>query len=143
MSEIAFCYILYNDRNAKTYNGYTVNIDRRIRQHNGLIKGGARFTTADSKKYGSEFWKYLLIIECDEWDKVKAQSVEWSVRYPNNKRPRPPQFSGADGRIIGLQYVFSNPKFANLTFRVKVCQEYFEFARTTLSQCSNANILNL
>ena len=33
------CYILYN-QNGLTYNGYTVNFKRRIRQHNGEIKGG-------------------------------------------------------------------------------------------------------
>ena len=27
-----YCYILYNDNNNKTYNGYTVNPTRRIRQ---------------------------------------------------------------------------------------------------------------
>ena len=28
-----FCYIIYS--NNRTYNGYTVNLQRRLRQHNG------------------------------------------------------------------------------------------------------------
>jgi predicted GIY-YIG superfamily endonuclease len=37
-----FCYLLQSGN--KTYIGYTVNLARRIRQHKGEIKGGAKYT---------------------------------------------------------------------------------------------------
>ena len=38
------CYILKADSYSKCYIGYTVNFDRRLRQHNREIKGGAKKT---------------------------------------------------------------------------------------------------
>ena len=39
------CYIIYNKN--KSYVGITNNLNKRIRQHNGMIKGGAKYTTSN------------------------------------------------------------------------------------------------
>ncbi len=39
-----YCYLLITDDSSATYVGATVNPDRRLRQHNKEIKGGARAT---------------------------------------------------------------------------------------------------
>jgi predicted GIY-YIG superfamily endonuclease len=114
-----YCYILYNDFNTSTYNGYTVNLERRLRQHNCEIKGGARFTTNQVKRYGPDFkWKYLTVITCDDpaFTKNVALSLEWSIRYPTNRRPRPRQYNSPQGRLESLECVFSNPKFCQYKF---------------------------
>ena len=41
-----YVYILYSVENERTYVGYTVNPVRRILQHNGVLKGGAKYTSA-------------------------------------------------------------------------------------------------
>jgi putative endonuclease len=43
---MTYCvYLLINTNNNKTYVGITNNINRRIRQHNKELVGGARYTT--------------------------------------------------------------------------------------------------
>lgn len=60
------CYILVKNVDHKTYNGYTNNPTRRLRQHNGLIQGGAKYTTRERKvdKGIKRRWEYLVIVEC-------------------------------------------------------------------------------
>ena len=102
-----YCYVIYNDQGL-TYNGYTVDPARRLRQHNKEIKGGAKYTSRHSG------WKYLYIVTSPQFTKNTALSFEWSVKYPNNKRPRPKQYSSVHGRLESLQLVLRNPKFAGL-----------------------------
>jgi predicted GIY-YIG superfamily endonuclease len=80
----------------RTYNGYTVDLRHRLRQHNGEIKGGA-FAT---KNRGP--WEFIAVMTCLEWTNVRAMKVEWLIRYPTRKKPRPTEFSGPQGRINGL-----------------------------------------
>ena len=40
------CYILTNASLTRTYAGSTCDITRRLRQHNGELKGGAKYTTS-------------------------------------------------------------------------------------------------
>jgi predicted GIY-YIG superfamily endonuclease len=39
-----YCYFLMDDSLRKSYIGYTINLDRRLRQHNGELVGGAKYT---------------------------------------------------------------------------------------------------
>lgn len=104
-----YCYILWHPETGSTYNGYTNNLLRRLRQHNGEISGGARST---SRREGG--WEYLFVITTEEWSYERALSLEWHIRYPNNKRPRPREFQGADGRLRGIRHVLENPKFGDI-----------------------------
>ena len=69
-------YILYNvNKPAISYNGITVDLNRRLRQHNNEIKGGARSTVANSPG-----WRYLAIITCPTFTKNTALSLEWHLQ---------------------------------------------------------------
>lgn len=116
-----YCYILYNDKTNETYNGYTNNLSRRIRQHNGEIKGGARYTTR--RPVG---WKYLAYVTSDNplFTNKIALSLEWYCRYPNGKRPRLSRFNNPEGRLKGLQIAMSHEKFKEFDFLVWVCSDY-------------------
>lgn len=41
-----FAYVLIAGARARTYVGVTTDVDRRLRQHNGELRGGARSTRA-------------------------------------------------------------------------------------------------
>ena len=97
-----FCYIVHN-ANGNTYNGYTVNLTRRLRQHNGHLKGGARAT------HNRGPWNFLAVLTSTSWDCVStAMRHEWSIKYPTRKRPRPKQFNGPVGRLQSLDLVFDH-----------------------------------
>lgn len=68
-----FVYFIQST-NGSTYIGATVNLDKRIRQHNKEIKGGA---TATSIKVGlGEVWSYVCYVEnFPSWN--DALKFEW------------------------------------------------------------------
>ena len=119
------CYILKSAKHLSnyTYNGYTVNIQRRIRQHNGEITGGARTTKAKRP------WEYIMIIASSDeaFNKNRALSLEWHLRYPTNKRPRPKEFQGPVGRILGVDKALANFQH-DYPFVMAVKKEYYEEA---------------
>ncbi len=66
-------YIIKSDN--KNYVGMTNNFFRRLRQHNGEIKGGAKYTT----RYKTSPWYPILII--DGFDTMKeAMQCEWKLK---------------------------------------------------------------
>ena len=73
-------YLLINTLNRCTYLGITNNSKKRIRQHNGIIKGGAKYTCA---KKGNGEWIYYLKIH--NLSKSEALSME---RTAKNLRKR-------------------------------------------------------
>jgi predicted GIY-YIG superfamily endonuclease len=103
-------YILYNTENNVTYNGYTVNFERRLRQHNGEISGGAKGT----KKHAGK-WKFLIVVGSEDFTKNSAMSFEWHTRYPTGKKPRPKEFAGPIGRLNGLKMVIDKFKDIKIT----------------------------
>ena len=95
-----YCYFLGQPDNwcGQTYNGYTVNLQRRLRQHNGEIKGGAYATT----KKGLGVWTFIAVMTCETWNNIDAMKCEWNCRYPTRKKPRPRCYAGAKGMISSL-----------------------------------------
>ena len=133
------CYILVNP-NDKTYNGYTCNLPRRIRQHNCEIKGGARCTS------GKGPWDYLVIIasSSEAFTMQRALSLEWHIKYPTNKRPRPKQYNGALGRLASLDLVLANPKFSDIRFTLSIYvqDEYMDYVSPTIQAKPMSSFMN-
>lgn len=69
---MSYCYFLYTDE-GQTYIGATVDPDRRLRQHNKEIKGGAR-ATGIRVAQGST-WKRACMVSLPEWR--TALQFEW------------------------------------------------------------------
>lgn len=86
-----FVYILREIEGKRTYVGYTVNLERRLRQHNGELSGGAKYTKG--RKW--EFAAYLSGFP----DKIIALQCEWKIKHSHKK-------SGMEGRIEALQNIF-------------------------------------
>ena len=69
----AYCYLLYTDA-GQTYIGAKVDPDRRLRQHNGEISGGARATSIRVAQ-GLEWKRACYIQGIPEWR--SALQIEW------------------------------------------------------------------
>ena len=95
-----YCYFIISGN--KTYNGYTVDLTRRLRQHNGIIQGGAKST-----RCGKGGWEYLAVLTAPNWTAVRAMQVEWLCKYPTRKKPRPRIYSRPQGRVNSLGEVCS------------------------------------
>jgi predicted GIY-YIG superfamily endonuclease len=70
------CYLITSPHRGKTYIGYSSDPGKRIRQHNGLIVGGAKRT-----KRGRP-WSFFCIVSGFQ-DKHQALSFEWHWQHPS------------------------------------------------------------
>ena len=70
---MSFVYFI-ESTNGSTYIGATVDLDKRIRQHNKEIKGGA--TATSIKVNAGEVWSYVCYVEnFPSWN--EALKFEW------------------------------------------------------------------
>ena len=104
-----FVYLL-ESTNHSTYVGATVNLNNRLRQHNGEIKGGAKYTHSFK---GDGMWVYYLKIK--NLNKSEALSIE---RTAKNKRKKAIGKNPIDKRLNVLlpileQYPYSVIEYFN------------------------------
>ena len=112
---VHYNYVLQSEDGCRTYNGYTTDFVRRLRQHNGEIQGGARST------WNRGPWRFLaVIVPQTSMTKHEALSLEWHVRYPFGRRKR--RLLGPEGRILALQEVL--PRYKEHRFVVYTDPEW-------------------
>lgn len=83
-----FVYML-ECTDGSTYIGATVDLNRRLRQHNGEIKGGAKRTT--SKVSSHKTWNRVCYVsQFPDWSATLQFEWRWkqlSRKYPTNMNP--------------------------------------------------------
>lgn len=79
--DLSYCvYLLVHSLSNKTYIGCTNNKQRRIRQHNGELVGGAKYTTLNKN---NGIWLYYGYI--DNLDHHTALSVEKKIQIRSRR----------------------------------------------------------
>ena len=73
-------YLLYNTSNRYVYVGSTNNRERRLRQHNGEISGGARYTHLHRDSGAWCFYGYI-----ENLDKHLALSIEKRIQIRSRR----------------------------------------------------------
>lgn len=91
-----YCYLLQSD--TKTYVGATVDPDRRLRQHNGQIGGGAKATRGHT-------WHRVALISGFP-DERAALQFEWAWKW----RTRQLKGKGLKGRLAALWILLDSPQ---------------------------------
>lgn len=97
----SFVYLLVSTKNA-TYVGATVNLERRLRQHNKELVGGAHATSAKVKK--GEIWTRACHVSgFPNWK--SALQFEW--RWKQISRKLSPKMFPLERRIIALKQLIA------------------------------------
>lgn len=100
-----FVYLLITNNRANTYVGATIDLDRRLRQHNKEIKGGARATSSKVEKGGS--WERVCYISgFPDW----SATLQFEWRWKQITRIIPFGKSCLERRMRALQQLLSLPQ---------------------------------
>lgn len=100
-----FVYLLLCSDNS-TYIGATVDLEKRLRQHNQEIKGGARMTGAKVKK--GESWNRVMYVSgFPNWQ--SALQFEWRWKQISRMR-RINNITPIQNRICALSNLFNLDK---------------------------------
>jgi len=104
------CYLLVTCAPPyKTYIGVTVDLNRRLRQHNGELSGGAKRTTAVSTNRGPAAWRRACHVE-GFTGKIEALQFEWHFKNVSRKGGGDP----LTRRLEGLQRLLAEDKWSHL-----------------------------
>ena len=111
------CYVIESANKRCTYVGITNNLQRRLRQHNGDLAGGAKYTSRD----GLRPWSLVMTISGFQSHK-EALQFEWA--YHHTKGPR-----GLPGRLFKLrkllnkkQWTKSSPEALSVPLTIQLYQ---------------------
>tara|TARA_A100001015_G_scaffold282307_1_gene346442 strand:+ start:213 stop:578 length:366 start_codon:yes stop_codon:yes gene_type:complete len=87
--------------NGSTYIGATVNLNKRIRQHNKEIRGGAKATS--NRVNGGEVWQYICYVE-NFPSYNEALKFEWRWKQISRRiQKNYPFFSPREKRLEALK----------------------------------------
>jgi len=78
----SYVYLLVSSTTGNTYVGATVNLERRLRKHNGEISGGARRTTSRVAK-GETWTRAAYVSGFPDW--TAALQFEWRWKQISRK----------------------------------------------------------
>ena len=132
MSNKHYCYIISNEF-GKTYNGYTVNLKRRLRQHNKELVGGAKRT-----KVGN--WRFIAILS-GFYDNHEALSCEWKIAHPTNTKIRPKKYCSEKGRIESLNLVLCLDCWTSKSLGLKSGLKYVLFVDYKMIGLLDINVI--
>lgn len=86
---MSFVYFIQST-NGSTYIGATVDLDKRIRQHNKEIKGGARATSI--KVEAGQAWSYVCYVEnFPSWNEALKFEWRWKQISRQIQKSKPAQ----------------------------------------------------
>lgn len=110
-------YFLQNEK--KSYIGYTVDLHRRIRQHRGEIKGGAKYTTSWPNR---DRTKVIMYIRGFPTHKL-ALSYEWHAKRRPKKSLNLPSvtlFPHAHARFVQFLAPLLSEKFQDIIHELQI-----------------------
>lgn len=105
-------YVLINTESNKTYVGITNKPERRIRQHNGDLVGGAKYTKINK---GDGQWQFYGFIK--NLEKIPSLSLEKKIQIKSRKMSGTP----IERRLKAINNIlneYNEINQTNLTFEI-------------------------
>lgn len=105
---VYYCYLLINSEKS-TYIGVTNDLEKRLQQHNGILKGGGKATRMSKSPY-----KYHTILQGFE-SYGNALSFEWYWKHKlnrNNKWVR--NGPGIDNKMDRLKILLNTEEWKHI-----------------------------
>ena len=101
-----YCYILESKQKPSyTYIGATTNLERRLKQHNRLLVGGAKATRKSN-------WNIAFYLTgFNSWSECLA--CEWRMKHPNLTKAIPAKYTKVSGKALLIQDIFNSNSFTN------------------------------
>lgn len=106
-----YCICTNNPNTQLSYIGYTIKFSKRLRQHNSVIKGGAKYTTRCG-----HIWEPFFVVTGFPARK-KAMQFEWHLKRRSGQYGQQTlvEFSGCKRRkLAALVRTLALPKFADI-----------------------------
>jgi predicted GIY-YIG superfamily endonuclease len=105
-----FCYFIHSTTCNRTYVGKTNDFKRRLRQHNGELCGGAKYTK------GKGPWKPFIVVSGFRSNSECLQ-FEWAMHHPSRvtkagKRKRVRKY-GIKGRCQALELLLMKSRWTS------------------------------
>ena len=85
-------YVIWHEATGATYAGVSPDVHRRLRQHNGELAGGAKYTTSK----GPGGWTHVCFVHGFQ-TKQQVLQFEWAVKH------QPPRGKGGGGLAMRLK----------------------------------------
>ena len=116
-----FFYIIVKDR--ATYAGVSPDPERRLRQHNGIIKGGAKYPL--SRGSG---WEHACIISGFP-SKINAMQFEWAVKHcaPIKKGGVESRFQKIKRVMDRERWTSKSPLSSEITLNVDIKPKFHQY----------------
>lgn len=108
-----YVYLLLNNAATRTYVGATVDPDRRLRQHNGELVGGARATRGDS-------WTRVCLVSGFP-DERAALQFEWMWKHYTRRGPK--QGTPLERRKVALETMMASGRSSSESVAFKDWEE--------------------
>ena len=131
--KMAMVYVLNGNNGRRVYVGSTVDVSRRIRQHNGLLSGGAKRTRSCRPwTLGVLLWGFR--------DRNQALRFEWLLAHPSGRRSSVAK-SGADGVMRRVAELITKLEWSGVTIGVADARFGSAAERIGLAACERMAIL--
>ena len=111
------CYIIEN--RGYTYVGVSNDVEKRLRAHNGEIKGGAKYTTGKGPG-----WKHICLIHGFP-TKIESMQFEWALKHIP-----PRKAGGIVNRIKKLNTLLNKTKWTSKAPYAATCPLTLEWKET-------------
>jgi structure-specific endonuclease subunit SLX1 len=127
-------YVIEHEPTGATYVGVSPDPVRRLRQHNGEIVGGAKYTTSKSAN-GVGGWRHVCLVRGFR-EPREALQFEWAVKHVAPRKTR-----GIDARMQKLATVLGKERWtsnAPLASEVPLTLEIVSPLRLSAISCFSA-----